>query len=167
MLVWSISCRESCPHRGATEYFQFGWVIQWVGCLQQMSQLFASGGQSTGASASASVLPVNIQDWFPLVWTGWISFISKRLSRVFSSTTVWKHQFFGVQPSLWSNALFIGKDSDAGKDWRQEEKRTAEDEMVGWHHWLSGHALGWTLEDSEGQGSLECCSPWVARAGHT
>ena len=57
-----------------------------------VSQLFTSGGQRIGASASASVLPMNNQDWFPLGWTGWISLQSKGLSRVFSSTTVWKHQ---------------------------------------------------------------------------
>ena len=66
----------------------------------QMSQLFASGGQSIGVSASASVLPMNTQDWFPLEWTGWISLRSKAVSRVFSNTTVQKHQFFGAQLSL-------------------------------------------------------------------
>ena len=66
----------------------------------QMSQLLASGGQSIGISASTSVLPMNTQDWSPLEWTGWISFQSKGLSRVFSNTTVQKHQFFGVQLSL-------------------------------------------------------------------
>ena len=70
----------------------------------QMSQLSASGGQSIGVSASASVLPMDIQDWFPLGWTGWISLKSKRLSTVFSSYTVQKHQFFGIQLSLWSNS---------------------------------------------------------------
>ena len=60
------------------------------------SQLFASGGQSIGASASASVLPMNTQDWSPLGWTGWISLQSKGLSRVFFNTTVQKHQFFGT-----------------------------------------------------------------------
>ena len=70
----------------------------------QMSQLFASGGQSIGVSASASVLPVNTQDWSPLGWTGWISLQSKGLSRVFSNTTVQKHQFFRAQLSLWSNS---------------------------------------------------------------
>ena len=65
-----------------------------------MSQLFASGGQSIGVSASTSVLPMNIQDWSPLGWTGWISLQSKGLSRVFSNTTVQKHQFFGTQLSL-------------------------------------------------------------------
>ena len=66
----------------------------------QMSQLFASGGQSIGVSASTSVLPINTQDWFPLGWTGCICLQSKGLSRVFSNTTVQKHQFFSVQLSL-------------------------------------------------------------------
>ena len=66
----------------------------------QISQFFESGGQSIGVSASASVLPKNIQDWFPLGWTGCISLQSKGLSRVFSNTTVQKHQFFGTQLSL-------------------------------------------------------------------
>ena len=70
----------------------------------QMSQLFASGAQRTGVSASTSVLPGNTQDWIPLGWTGWISLQSKGLSRVFSNTTVQKHQFLGTQPSLWSNS---------------------------------------------------------------
>ena len=65
-----------------------------------MSQLFMSGGQSIGISGSASVLPMNIQDWFPLGWTGWISLQSKGLSRVFSNTAVQKHQFFCAQLSL-------------------------------------------------------------------
>ena len=69
-----------------------------------MSQLFASGGQSIGVSASASVLPKNTQDWSPLGWTGWTSLHSKGLSRVFSNTTVQKHQFFGTQLSLQSNS---------------------------------------------------------------
>ena len=83
-------------------------VTPFSSCLQsfpasgsfQMSQLFASGGQSIGVSASTSVLPVNIQDCFPLGWTGWISLPSKGLPRVSSNTTVQKHQFFGVQLSL-------------------------------------------------------------------
>ena len=83
-------------------------VISFSSCLQsfpasgsfQMSQLFASGGQSIGVSALASVLPINIQGWFPLGWTGWISLQSKGLSRVFSNTTVQNHQFFSAQLSL-------------------------------------------------------------------
>ena len=69
----------------------------------QMSQFFASGGQSIGVSASTSVLLMNTQDW-SLGWTGWISLQSKGLSRVFSNTTVQKHQFFGAQLSLYSNS---------------------------------------------------------------
>ena len=80
-------------------------VILFSSCLQSypalgsfpMSQLFTSGGQSTGVSASASVLPMNIQDWFPLGWTGWMSLQSKGLSTAFSNTTVQKHQFFSTQ----------------------------------------------------------------------
>ena len=70
-----------------------------------MSQFFASGSQSIGVSASASVFPMNIQDWFPLRWTGWISLQFKGLSRVFSNTTVQKHQFFSAQLSSQSNSL--------------------------------------------------------------
>ena len=82
------SCPQSFPASG---YFQ-------------MSQLFTSGGQSSGTSASTSVLPINTQDWSPLGWTGWISLQSKGLSRVFSNTTVQKHQFFDSQLSLESNS---------------------------------------------------------------
>ena len=69
-------------------------------CLQSFpaSRFFASGGQSIGVSASTSVLAINIQDWFPLGWTGWIFLQSKGLSRVLSNTTVQKHQFFSAQP---------------------------------------------------------------------
>ena len=70
----------------------------------QMSQLFPSGGQSIGVSASTSVLPMNTQDWSPLEWTGWISLQSNGLSRVFSNTTVQKHQFFSAQLSSQSNS---------------------------------------------------------------
>ena len=69
-----------------------------------MSQFFSSGDQSIGALPSASVLPMNIQHWFPLWWIGWISLQSKGLSRVFSNTAAQKHQFFSAQLSLWSNS---------------------------------------------------------------
>ena len=82
------SCPQSFPTSGAF----------------QMSQLFASGVQSTGVSASTSVLPMNTQDWSPLGWTSWISLQSKRLPRVFSITIVQKYQFFGVQLSSSSNS---------------------------------------------------------------
>ena len=70
----------------------------------QMNQFFTSGGQSIGISASTSVLPMYIQDWFSLGWTGWISLQSKGLPGVFSNTTVQNHQFFSAQLSLWSNS---------------------------------------------------------------
>ena len=82
------SCPESLP---ASESFP-------------MSQLFAWGGQNTGVSALALFLPKKSQGWSPSEWTGWISFQSKGLSRVFSNTTVQKHQFFSAQPSLWPNS---------------------------------------------------------------
>ena len=87
-------------------------VVPFSSCLQsfpasgsfQMGQLFTSGGQGIGVSALASVLPMNTQDWFPLGWTGWVSLLSKGLSRVFSNTTVQKYQFFNAQLSLYSNS---------------------------------------------------------------
>ena len=78
-----------------------------------MSQLFAWGGQRTGASASTPVPPMNTQDWSPLGWTGWISLQSKGLSRVFSNTTVQKHQFFGAQPSSKSSSHIKSVNSSA------------------------------------------------------
>ena len=83
-------------------------IIPFSSCLQSflawgsfpVSQFFLLGGQNIGCSASASVLPMNIQDWFPLRWTDWLSLQSKGLSRVFSINTVQKHQFFGAQLSL-------------------------------------------------------------------
>ena len=87
-------------------------VVPFSSCLQSfpalgffpMSQFFASRGQIIAVSALTSVLPMNIEDWFPLEWTGWISLKSEGLSRVFSNTTVQKHQFFGAQPSSQSNS---------------------------------------------------------------
>ena len=87
-------------------------VIPFYSCLQffsvsgsfPKSQFFTSDGQSIGVSASASVLPMNIQDWFPLGWTGWDSIQSKGYSRVFSNTAIQKHQFFGTQLSSQSNS---------------------------------------------------------------
>ena len=114
--------RLSCPHQllePAQTHCPSGlWyhttisssIILFSSCLQSfpasgsfpISQFFALGGQSIGFSASASVLPMNILNWFPLGWTGWISLQSKGLSRVFSNTTIQKHQFFGAQLCLLS-----------------------------------------------------------------
>ena len=73
-------------------------------------------------------------------------------------------------PVLWppdANSWLIWKDPDAGKDWGQEEKRTTEDEMVGWHHWLDGHEFGWTLGVADGQGSLACCGSRGRKESYT
>ena len=103
-------CSNSCPLRWWCHPTISSSVTPFISHLQSfpaleffpMSQFFLSDGQSIGVSASASVLPMNIQGWFPLGLTGLISLLSKRLSRVFSNTTVEKHQFFGTQP-LWFN----------------------------------------------------------------
>ena len=102
--VYPNSCPVSQWYHPATS----SSVVPFSSCSQSlpasgsfpMSPLFASSGQTIRVSASASVLPMNIQDWSPLGWTGWISFQSKGLSRVFSNTTVQKHQFFSAQLSL-------------------------------------------------------------------
>ena len=113
--------RLPCPSPSPRACSNLGPLSQWChptisssitpfsSCLQSfpasgsfpMSQLFTSGGQSIGASASTSVLPMNIQDWFPLGLSGLISLLSKGLSRIFSNTTVQKHQFSSAQLSLW------------------------------------------------------------------
>ena len=106
------ACSNSCPLSRWCHPTISSSVIPCSSCLQsfpasgssQMSQLFPSGGQSTGVSASISVLPINTQNWSPLGWTVWISLQSKGLSRVFSNTTVQKHQFFGTQLSSQSNS---------------------------------------------------------------
>ena len=103
---------KSCPLCRWCHPIILSSVIPFSSCPQPLpasgsfpvSQFFTSGGQNIRASASASVLPMNIQDWFPLGWTGWISLQSKGLSRVFSNTTVQKYQFFGSQLSLQSNS---------------------------------------------------------------
>ena len=109
-------CPSPTPQGYSSSYPSSRWchptisssIIPFSSCLQSfpasgsfpMSRFFTSGGQSIGVSDSASILPMNIQDWFPLRWTGWISLQPKGLSRVFSNTTVQKHQFFGTQLSL-------------------------------------------------------------------
>ena len=103
---------NSCPSSWWCHPAISSSVIPFSSCPQSLpasgsfpiSQLFAWSGQSIGVSALASVLPMNTQDWSPLEWTGWTSLQSKGLSRVFSSTTIQKHQFFGVQLSSQSNS---------------------------------------------------------------
>ena len=106
------ACSDSSPSSRWWHPIISSSVIPFSSCLQScptsgsfpVSHFFTSGGQSIGVSASASVLPMNIQDWFPLGLSGLISWKSKGLSRVFSNITVQKHQFFSTQLSLWSNS---------------------------------------------------------------
>ena len=106
------ACSNSCPSSWRCHPTISSSVIPFSSCLQSftasgsfpMNPFFESGGQSIGVSASASVLPMNIQDWFPLGEIGLISLQSKWLSRVFFNTTVQKHQFFGTQFSLYSDS---------------------------------------------------------------
>ena len=106
------ACSNSCPSRRCCHPAISSSVIAFSSCLQSfpasgsfpMSQLFAQGGQRIRASASTSVIPAIIQGWFPLGLPGLIFLLSKGLSRGLSSTTVQKHQFFGTQPSSWSNS---------------------------------------------------------------
>ena len=103
--VCSNSCSLICWYHPAISLS----VTPFSSCLQSfpalgsfpVSRFFSLSGQSIAASASASVLPMNLQDWFPLEWIGLISLLSKGLSKLFSSTTVWKHQFYSTQPSLF------------------------------------------------------------------
>ena len=103
---------NSCPSCQRCHPAISSSVISFSSCPQSlpasesfpMSQLFASSGQRTGVSTWASFLPKNTQGWSPSEWTGWMSLQSKGLSRVFSNTTVWKHQFFGAQLSSQSNS---------------------------------------------------------------
>ena len=103
-------CSDSCPSNQWCHLIISSCVTPFSSCLQSFpasesfstSQLFSSRGQNIGASVS--VLPMNIQGWFPLGLTSLISLQSKGLSRVFSNTIIWKHQFFCAQPSLWSNS---------------------------------------------------------------
>ena len=106
--VHSNSCPSSrwCHPAISSSVIPFSYCPQSIPASESfpIGQLFAWGGQSIGVSASASVLPMNTQDWSPLEWTGWISLQSKGLSRVFSNTTVQKHKFFGAQLSSQSNS---------------------------------------------------------------
>ena len=106
------ACSNSCPSCQWCHPAISSSAVPFSSCPQSLpasgsfpkSQLFSWGGQSTGVSASASVLPMKTQDWSPLGWTGWIPLQSKGLSRVFSNTIVQKHQFFGAQLSSQSNS---------------------------------------------------------------
>ena len=129
-------CPSSTPGVHPNPYPSSRWChpiisspfIPFSSCLQSflasgsfpVNQFFTSGGQSIGVSASTSVLPMNTQDWSPLGWTDWISLQSKRVSRIFSNTTVQKHQFFGAQPSSQSNSHIHTWPQEKPKPWLDE-----------------------------------------------
>ena len=117
------------------------------------------------------------QSWALKNWCFWTVVLEKTLESSLDSKEIkpvhpkgnqsWifieKNDAEAETPIIWApdaKSWLIGKDPDAGKDWRQEEKRTTEGQMVGWHHWLSGHDFEQTPEDGDGQGSLARCSPW-------
>ena len=133
------------------------WSLGWKHALEE--------GMATHSSILAWVIP----------WTeesGWLQ--SKRSQRVGQDwvteyTYIHIKQKWDIIPTLWppdAKNWLIGKDPDAGKDRRQEEKGMTNDEMVGWHHWLDGHGFGQALGVGDGQGSLEFCSPWDRRVWH-
>ena len=95
------------------------------------------------------------ESWVLKNWCLWSVVLEKILESPLDSKEIQPVHPKGNQ--FW---IFIGKDSDAGRDWGQEEKGTTENEIVGWHHWLEGHEFEQALGDGEGQGSLACCSPW-------
>ena len=121
------------------------------------------------------------EGWAPKNWCFWTVVFEKTLESPLDSKMIKLVKPKGNQPwicigrteaeapTLWpldAKSWLTGKDPDAGKDSGQEEEGATEDEMVGWHHWLNGQEFEQTLEDSEGQGRLECCSPWGHRFGH-
>ena len=119
------------------------------------------------------------ESWAPKNWCFWTVMLEKTLESPLDCKKIKPvnpkvNQFWifigrteTEAPVLWlpdAKSRLIGKDPDSGKDWRQEEKGTTENEMVGWHHWLNGHEFEQTAGDSEEQGSLACCSPWVSKS---
>ena len=117
------------------------------------------------------------ENWLPKNWCFWTMVLEKTLESSLDCKEIQPVHSKGDQPwvfigrtdveaetlVLWpsdAKRWLLWKDPDAGKDWGQEEKGTTEDEMVGWHHWLSGHGFGWTLGVGDGQGGLVCCASW-------
>ena len=122
----------------------------------------------------------NKNDWVPKNWCFWTVVLEKTLESPLDYKKIKPVNPIGNQPWIFiertdaeaeapilgpsdAKSWRIGKDRDAGKDWRQEQKRMTEDEMAGWHHQLNGHESEQTSRDGEGQGSLACCSPWCCK----
>ena len=166
--VYSNSCPLSQCHPAISSS-----VISFFSCPQSlptsgsfpMSQLFTWGGQSIGVSASASVLPMNTQDWSPLGWTGWISLQSKGLARVFSNTTVQKHQFLNVQLSSQEN---VGS-HQRKIPYIRGQRRSPSKSVGGAKSCLELNTIPTPVflpGESHGQRSLIGYSPWGCRVRH-
>ena len=105
---------------------------------------------------------------FRVSWTAWRS--NQSILKEISPGFLWKNDAKAETPVLWlphAKSWLIGKDSDAGRDWGQEEKGTTEDEMAGWHHWLDGCESQWTPGVGDGQGGLACCDSWGRKESDT
>ena len=147
------------PSPPALNLSQYQSLFQWVSSSYQVAKVLALQLQHQSFQwtprtdlllDSKEIKPVNSKGNQPWIFIG-------------------KTDAEAETPALWppiAKSGLIEKDHDAGKDWWQEEKGTVEDEMVGWHHRLSGHEFEQTLGDSEGLGSLACCSPWRAKSWH-
>ena len=153
-------------------------------CIKKQRRYFADKGpnsQSYGFSSShVQMWELNHKEsWAPKNWCFWTVVLEKTLESPLESKEIKPVIPKGNQPWIFigrtdaegpilrppdAKNWFIGKDPGAGKDWRQEEKQTTEDKMVGWHHRLDGHEFQQSLGDDEGQGSLVCYSPWVAKS---
>ena len=150
--------------------------------IKKQRHYFANKGPSSPSYGFSSshvwMWELNYKEsWAPKNWWFWIVLLQKTLESPLDCKDVQPvlHKAYqswiligrtnaeAVAPILWRPDVkkwLLGKDTDAGKDWKQEEKGTTEDEMVGWHHWLDGHEFERALRVGDRQGSLECCSPW-------
>ena len=190
---WLQHARLPCPSpspRACSDSCQLSWwchptilssVVSFSSCPQSfpasgsflMSRLFISGSQSIGASSSASVLPLNKQDWFPLGWTGWISLQSKGLSRVFFNTAVQKHQWFNTQPSYTRASLVAQRlkhlpamqetwVQSLGREDPLEKKMATHSSILAWR-------IPWTEEPGglQSMGSQKVGHDWVTLLTHS
>ena len=157
--VWVNS--SSCCWTGRPGVLQFmgsqrvrnNWAteLNWSGLPQCSLVKNLSAAQEMGAGNSKEIQPVHSKGDQPWVFFG-------------------RNDVEAETPILWpphAKSWLIGKDSDAGRDWGQEEKGTTEDEMAGWHHWLNGHESEWTLGVGDGQGGLACCDSWGLKESDT